>query len=172
MMERPVMIFGDDCIKRVSYKLSLKSLKCLYYALLHPHLLYCINIYSCATQSNLKKITTLQKKAIRIINKAKNNEHTSNLFKNSQILAFDKLMLQSKLHFMHAIVYNYSPKTFSNTFLRNNTNPTYNLRNRALFALPQFKLEVFKRFPLYTFPNTWNSAGDISFQTKLPFKLR
>ena len=35
------------CIKRASNKLSKKSLLSLYYALIHPHLLYCINILSC-----------------------------------------------------------------------------------------------------------------------------
>ena len=32
------------CIKRASNKLSKKSLLSLYYALIHPHLFYCINI--------------------------------------------------------------------------------------------------------------------------------
>ena len=36
------------CIERSANKLSLKSLKSLYYALVHPHLLYCINIHSWA----------------------------------------------------------------------------------------------------------------------------
>ena len=163
---------ANYCIKRVYHKLSQKSLKCLYYALFHPHLLYCINIYSCATHTNLKKITILQKKAIRIINKEKNNSHTSILFKKSQILTFDNLILQAKLHIMHSIVYNYAPKTFLNMFTLNNTNTNYNLRNRAMFLLPQVKLEMFKRFPLFTLPSTWNTAGDITFQyNKITFQI-
>jgi hypothetical protein len=33
------------CIKRAANFLSLKSLKSLYYAMIHPHLLYCINLF-------------------------------------------------------------------------------------------------------------------------------
>ncbi len=49
-------------IRRVNQKLSKKALKSLYFAMIHSHLLYCINIYSCTTTKNLKKITVLQKK--------------------------------------------------------------------------------------------------------------
>ena len=37
------------CIKRASNKLSLKSLRSLYYALVHPHLLYCNTILNCTS---------------------------------------------------------------------------------------------------------------------------
>ena len=97
------------CIKRASNKLSLRALKSLYYALVHPHLLYCINILSCTSRSNLTRICKLQKKAIRIITKSSVNEHTAPLFRNNNILPFDKLCLQGNLNFMHAVHYNYAP---------------------------------------------------------------
>ena len=50
------------CIKRASNKLSKKSLLSLYYALIHPHLLYCINILSCTSKSNLFRLQIMQKK--------------------------------------------------------------------------------------------------------------
>jgi hypothetical protein len=50
------------CIRRVSNVLSLKALKSLYYALIHPHLLYCSTILSCTSQSNITRIAKLQKK--------------------------------------------------------------------------------------------------------------
>ena len=40
-------------ISRVKNILPIKSLKTLYFALVHPHLLYCLPIYSCTTQKNL-----------------------------------------------------------------------------------------------------------------------
>jgi hypothetical protein len=42
--------------------LTPKALKTLYFSLVHPHLLYCINIYSCTSQANLNRIYKLQKK--------------------------------------------------------------------------------------------------------------
>ncbi len=120
-------------IRRVSNSLSLKSLKCLYFALFHPHMLYCINIYTCTSAKNLKRITILQKKVIRLINKTNTTAHTEELFKSSNILPFDKLILKAKLLFMHSICYNYAPKTFSNTFPHNPQNELYNLCTRSIF---------------------------------------
>ena len=153
------------CIKRVSKKLSKKSLLSLYYALIHPHLLYCINILSCTSKSNLLRIQKMQKKAIRIITKAKINEHTGPLFKHCKILPFEQLCLQAKLLFMHSIHYNYAPNSFSNTFPTNQIrNIEHNLRNQNEFLLPGCRIEWFKKFPLYTFPLAWNNLGDIGFQ--------
>ena len=44
-------------ISRVKNILPLKSLKTLYFALVHPHLLYCLPIFSSTTQKNLKRIS-------------------------------------------------------------------------------------------------------------------
>jgi hypothetical protein len=50
------------CIRRVSNLLSLKALKSLYFALVHPHLLYCSTVLSCTSQANITRIFRLQKK--------------------------------------------------------------------------------------------------------------
>jgi len=161
------------CIKRVCNKLSLKSLKSLYFALIHPHLLYCINIVSCANKSNLKSLEKLQKKAIRIITKSKSNEHTGPLFSKVKILPFEKLILQAKLNFMHSIYYEYSPISFKNVFLKNNNRDVnYVLRNRDDYTVPYARTETFKKFPLYTFPSAWNNAGDVVFhRNKVTFQI-
>ena len=108
------------CIKRSYKKLSLHALKSLYHALIHPHLLYCINILSCTSTKNLMRISKIQKKAIRIVTKSKKYEHTGPIFKAIDVLPFEKLMLQSKLLFMHSIHYGYAPDSFRNLFIKNN----------------------------------------------------
>ena len=153
------------CIKRASNKLSLRALKSLYFALVHPHLLYCINILSCTSKSNLTRIGKLQKKAIRIITKSRINEHTAPLFKNNNILPFDKMCLQGKLNFMHSIHYNYAPPSFESTFpVNQNRNLNHDLRNQNKYIIPGVRIESFKKFPLYTFPQAWNNLGDLGFQ--------
>ena len=57
---------ANFCIKRASNKLSLKWLKALYYALVHPHLLYCLNIISCTSAKNIARIVKLQKKLLEL----------------------------------------------------------------------------------------------------------
>jgi hypothetical protein len=41
-----------------------KSLKTLYYKLFHPHLLYCLPLYSCTSAKNTKKLYTMQKNVL------------------------------------------------------------------------------------------------------------
>ncbi len=81
----------------------------LYFSLFHSHLLYCINILSCTSQTNITKILTMQKKAIRIVTNAPYNSHTNPLFLEINVLPFDKLITLNRLLFMHAIAYNYAP---------------------------------------------------------------
>jgi hypothetical protein len=51
--------------------LPLSSLKTLFYALVHPHLLYCLPIFACTCQTNLTKLQKAQKKSIHIITRSK-----------------------------------------------------------------------------------------------------
>ncbi len=51
-------------LNRVKHFVSDSSLRKLYFSLFHSHLLYCINILSCTSPSNINRIAVLQKKAI------------------------------------------------------------------------------------------------------------
>jgi hypothetical protein len=162
------------CIRRVSNILSIKALKSLYFALFHPHLLYCSIILSCSSESNIKRIYRLQKKVIRVIFKEKANAHTAPLFLHSNILPFDKILIYSKLTFMHAIHYKYSPKSYHNMFLSNvDRNLNYELRNEHELQLPFVRIESFKKFPPYSLPFEWNKLGiELQHQSnKLTFSI-
>ena len=149
------------CINRSKNFLSKQALRTLYFALIHPHLTYCLNIFSCTSPSNLKRLTILQKKAIRIINHAPSRAHTHHLFLSSQILPLDKLIIQSKLHFMHSIQYDYCPSSFQNIWPKNfERNPDLNLRNANDFYIPNPRIDSFKLIPLYSFPLEWNRLAD------------
>jgi hypothetical protein len=80
------------CIKQAKNNLSLQSLKSLYFALVHSHLTYCPIILSCTSKTNLNRILRVQKKTIRISTNSHYNEHTAQLFKNLEILSFDKII--------------------------------------------------------------------------------
>jgi hypothetical protein len=60
-------------IKQVKHILSRDVLRNLYFALIHPHL--SSGILENAQQTILRKTKTLQKRAIRTINKAASNSH-------------------------------------------------------------------------------------------------
>jgi hypothetical protein len=94
-------------LRRVANFLSAKCLRTLYFSLFHSHLL--TNILNCTSQSNLNRISILQRKAIRIITKSAYNQHTAPLFLSARILPFDKTILLDKLLFMNSVAYGYAP---------------------------------------------------------------
>jgi hypothetical protein len=51
--------------------------------MVHSHISYCINIYSFANITTLKKLVLKQKEVIRIISNAGYREHTSPFFKKT-----------------------------------------------------------------------------------------
>jgi hypothetical protein len=161
------------CITRVKTLLPNKSLVNLYFALFNSHLLYCINILGSTSQKNITKIHKIQKKAVRILKNAHFNAHTAELFADLGILPFDKLIVFHRALFMHSVKYGYVPNSFSNTWpLNNERNVVYNLRNTAEFTITPPRFEGFKKYPLYTFPSTWNNLDDVKLhRNRTTFKI-
>jgi cell fate (sporulation/competence/biofilm development) regulator YmcA (YheA/YmcA/DUF963 family) len=94
---------ANFCLRRASSSLPLNLLKNLYHSLFHPHILYCLNITCCTSKSNLNRIKILQKKAIRIISKAKSNSHTNPLFLQNCILPLDEQISKSKINAFYSL---------------------------------------------------------------------
>jgi hypothetical protein len=152
------------CIRRAADKLSTKSLKLLYTSMFHSHLLYCSIITSCTSQSNLKKISLMQKKIVRIINKAPYRAHTNPLFLSSQIMPFDRIIEYNKLIFMHSVFYEYAPQSIQQLFNKNNMeNRFYEFRNIPDFNIPFARIDIVKRLPIYSMAALWNRAGTITY---------
>ncbi len=73
---------------------------------------------------------------------------------------------------MHSICYSYAPSSFNDIFPVNNQNENYNLRTRAMYKLPNVRIESFRKFPIYSLPFTWNNAGTVTLQVnKIPFQI-
>ena len=68
-------------IQRAKNILNESALLSLYYSMIHCHLLYGLNVWSCATQTNIKPLIIKQKYAIRAITNSRFNSHTEPLFK-------------------------------------------------------------------------------------------
>ena len=85
-------------IKQAMNFLPLHSLKTLYFSLIQPLLTYDILAWGNANTSIIHKTTMMQKRAIRVINKATYNAHTDPLYKKSGILKInDQYELQAIL---------------------------------------------------------------------------
>ena len=101
---------GNKCLKVTSVLSKLKHhLPCnilltIYNSLFLPHLSYAITVWGNCKTKELKRLTLLQKRAIRNISKAGYNSHTQPIFKQTKTLTLDdlfkvnccKLMFKSK----------------------------------------------------------------------------
>ncbi len=149
------------CLNRVKRVLDTKALISIYYSLFHSHLLYCCNIISCVSKTNLKRITILQKKAVRAITNSEYNSHTAHLFLKCKIMPFENLLIMQRALFMHSIYHNYQHISFNTMFTKNQIRDhDHTLRNLNNFYLPQPHTDAFKRSPSYLLPKTWNELPD------------
>jgi len=147
-------------IQRAKNFLSAKALVTLYYSMIHCHLNYSLNIWSTAAKSNIKKLITIQKRAIRAISNSKYNDHTEPLFKRLNILPIDQLVKFSRLLFMHSFKNNNLPICFANTWTSNQERRgpinLHYLRNEDDLYVPFARTKTLERLPLFIMPVTWN----------------
>ena len=124
-------------------------LKSLYFTLFHPYILYAIEIWHAASQTQIQSVQILQKKAIRAINLLPYNCHTESYFKAANILRVDdiyKLQISGRVHI--ELKQDLSNNLFSNIH-------GYPTRGGGNFLLPRFNLEktrssfVFEKFSIW-----------------------
>lgn len=147
------------CINRIKNFVDEESLKKLYFAMIHSSLLYCINVYGCATKTALEPLIIKQKQAIRTILKTNYREHTLPLFTKTGILPLLQLIKYAHVKFMHSYHHKTLPLAFAETWTPNRErNPDRVLRNADDYTIPPHRIELVKRLPLYSIPLVWNST--------------
>ncbi len=128
-----------------------------YDAMIHSHIVYCINVYGCANTTSLHRLKIKQKEAVRIISNVGYREHTSPLFKQLKILPIEKLIKFTNIKFMHNFAHGRLPLSFTDMWTTNrNRNPDLVLRNADDYYVPAHKMASVKRFPFFQFPKIWN----------------
>ena len=78
----------------------------------------------------LKRLVTVQKKAIRTITNDNYNSHSDPLFKKTHILKLDNLYELSVSKYMYALISGILPINLANDFSQNRNVPRYNTRNQ------------------------------------------
>ncbi len=99
--------------------LSHKALTTLYYSLIHLHLIYAIQVWTCTSNNIIKELVTKQKLALRIIHNSSYNAHMESLFKTSAIFPLPLLADYFKLQFMYLHKFKHLPLSFRDTWILN-----------------------------------------------------
>ena len=79
--------------KRIEGSLFKTPLRILYYSLIYPYFHYCNVVWVLTHKTNLRRLVTLQKRAVRIINNSNFDAHTDRIFKELSILKFNDIHL-------------------------------------------------------------------------------
>jgi hypothetical protein len=151
-------------INRAKNFLPHSALRTLYFALVHPHLLYCQPIYSCTTGKNIVKLEKIQKKSIRIISNAKYNAPTKELYEKAKIMPLRTMIEYSQSLLIHSIYHKYSPSSLHGTWTTNGQRENnYNLRNAADYYTPPARTSHTEKLPYFALPKMWNNLHDQKF---------
>ena len=146
----------------------------MYYSSIHSYLIFANQVWSCATEANLKPLFLKQKTAIRILSLSSYNAHTEPLFKFHGILPLPLLCLYFKLQFMQNFTQNFLPSSFNEVWVTNRIRRAdqdqIELRNNDDINIPFARLSSTERLPLTAFPKIWATFPDerIKFIRNIP----
>ena len=149
-------------LNKVKHILDVSSLRMLYCALVLPYLNYCSEVWGNTYKSTLNSLIILQKKAIRIINKAGYRDNTNILFLKSNLLKFIDIVEYKTAILMHRARYNNLPGNIQKMF--KDREGEYGLRREFNFKT-QCARSTLKSFCLSVRGvRTWNGIDEESKQ--------
>ena len=135
--------------------LDKESLLALYYSYIHSYLNYANLGWGSTYLTNLKKLLSKQKDAIRIVHNKAKFKHTKELSKSASVLNLYKLNILSIAVFMHSVHTKTSPPIFAGSFQR--ISHLYSTRSSTLnFSKPKSKLSKTKYRISIRGPAIWN----------------
>ncbi len=136
------------------------SLQTLYYSYIHSIITYGLGIWGPLISSNtLKRLKTLQKKAIRIIAKVKWNANTAPIFKKLNILCIDDMIELELAKLSFRYVKNKLPPPIRALFTPNAYNHNYNTRARNDPRVSKHHYSAFHKSFLIRSPTIWSHLG-------------
>jgi len=83
-----------------SFFFSKLSLCTLYYFIGNQYLFYCIAVWGSTYPTSLKRLVTLQRSVVRIVNKDAFNTHTDPIFDDLKLLKVDQIVLLQVVSFV------------------------------------------------------------------------
>ncbi len=118
------------------------------------------HIHVWGNSMTIKKIITLQKRAIGTINNVWYHSHTEPLFKSNQILTFEDMYTMQISLFVYDLNNDLLPKSFRNLFSQNCL-ARHGIITRRNNLIPQSRPRstFSSKLPKHNFTRIWNKTG-------------
>lgn len=147
-------------LSKLKHFLPKTALLKIYYAIIHPHILYGLPVWGSTFSSYLNKLNTLQNKAVKTIDGGSYLDHATPCYSHLKILKISELF---KLEVAKLISLHYSknlPPLLSNLFVPTNQISSRSTRassheNLSLY-MPRFKTARLQRSIKYQGVKIWN----------------
>ena len=146
---------GLYALNSAKHILNSCHLRMLYHTMVNPYLLYGNILWGGAYQKYTKRLNIMQKRAIRTIMNATYNEHTSPLFKATNILKLTDLHDFQVIKFMGKYMHNELPLSLLELFQSQVVNHEHDTRHRDGPNLPLSHSEIMRRSIFHRGPNLW-----------------
>ena len=140
----------------------------MYFTFIYPYLIYCIEVWGNANETQLTTLVKIQKKSIRLITFSHYLDHTEPLFERLNILNFKKLVIQRISLLMYTYYHNSLPSPLSELFIANNTQHSYYTRqHQDLYTNIGSNEKVYRLFSFHG-THIWNhistkNSTDVSY---------
>ena len=153
---------GIGILTKIRHYVNSSILVQLYYSLIYPFLTYEVLAWGDTYKTNLQKIITSQKRAIRIITFSGINDHWSPLIKKLSILKFFDLVQFYIALFAFDYHTNKLPPIFNHYFIPISTIHHYNnrLASKSSYSLPKIKTNYGKFSSKFQSAFIWNKTPD------------
>ena len=146
-------------LRILKYTFPKHILKTLYMTLIYPYFNYCNIIWGAADQTAIEPLTKLQKKAIRIISRARYLDHTEPLFISMGLLTLSELFNLNCILFIYKCSYTNQFIDFSNRMIRGSDIHDHNTRSNSNFRLPEDSLKRVRQSFFYKGIDHWNKLS-------------
>ena len=157
-------------IYKVSHCIDHSSMRTLYCSLVLPHLMYCCEIWGNTYVTNIKCITLIHKRVIRLIHGASRWDHTNNLFYEYRILKFNDIVELKTIVFMFDAYHNVLSYDLQQLFVK--PIPLYSARRTHQFIREKVRINMRAMFIPVLGVKLWNSLNEslVSIMSKCTFK--
>ena len=160
-------------LRFLKYTFPKHILRTLYMTLIYPYFNYCNIIWGAADPTAIEPLILLQKKVVRIINRAQYLDHTEPLFISMNLLTLPELYKLNCILFIYKCLYSDLYIDFRDRMFRGTDMHDYNTRYSYNFRLPHNTLKRVRQSFFFRGIEHWNklSSDLVVFKRNLLFKV-
>lgn len=162
---------GIGVMRKLAQILPLKTLRTLYFSLVHCHVMYALPVWGNSGKTNSEKISNMLNKAIVMLTHSDSTANTPNQF---NLFNFEQNLKVSNLINFHKIVYNLNQQYFWCKLQRLQVVHTYptTFQVNNNYLLPHFRISKCQNSFLYKAIKSWNELPSHIRNIESPVKFK